>query len=147
MKKITRKQFLIVEIENTIEIEDSELERISNLEDDDRGEIIDDLFCDSQYKFYKSINDYTSDQCLELFDFEVPEYSEYLGQFDIIQDENEQFIVESDIYDVNYKDLNGVSRILINGDTLKTFYWDYSDIKRTDYKSYVRDQKINNILT
>lgn len=56
-------------------------------------------------------------------------------------------VIENDLYNVISILRNDYEMELINNKTLKTFYWDYSDLDRQeDLKSYIRDQKINNIL-
>ena len=139
MKKIIRKEFHIIETYSEIEVTDEELIRLSLLDEDEYNDEMFELF-ENNFRINVSTKDRFD---IESIKFNIPEQSESLGYIDII----DGCIIENDLYNVISILRNDYEMELINNKTLKTFYWDYSDLDRQeDLKSYIRDQKINNIL-
>lgn len=139
MKKIIRKEFHIIETYSEIEVTDEELIRLSLLDEDEYNDEMFELF-ENNFRINVSTKDGLD---LEDVKFKLPEQSECLGHIDIIDDN----IIENDLYNVISILRNDYKMELINNKTLETFYWDYSNLNRhKDLKSYIREQKINQLL-
>lgn len=139
MKKIIRKEFHIIETYSEIEVTDEELIRLSLLDEDEYNDEMFELF-ENNFRINVQSKDGFD---IESIKFKLPEQSELLGHIDII----DGCVIENNLYNVTSILRNDYEMELINNKTLKTFYWDYSNLDRQeDLKSYIRDQKINNIL-
>lgn len=135
MNKIIKKEYFVIEVEREFDISDNDLEIISEMSDEEKQEYIEEKLC--SYRYWGE-NDCGDDK-LKIKEMEIPEYSEYLGYIDIIKNDDID-------YDIILGSTINSDGVLLNGDTLETFYWDYSGVDRMDIKQYIRDIKLKDIL-
>ena len=141
--KLIRKEYHIIETFSEVEISYDDFERLSKLEDNDSfEERIYELF--NNFQVIVS-GDYSNE--LEIVDFKLPEQSESLGGFTIIDDNDNQRIFGCDMYRLDALLNNSSILTFLDPSTMKTFYWDYSEIKKFEnIKQCLRDIKIDDIL-
>jgi hypothetical protein len=132
--KLKRREYYIVEVFSEVEVSEEELTLLSNMDEDEYQDYTYDLF-DGKFKYYTTNDEYDFIE----YDFKYPEVGEWLSSFDTISD---NFIINKSLNDV----VVGKNIHLIDSETLKTFYWDYSNLKEMNIKSFLREKKINDLL-
>lgn len=131
--KLKRREYYIIETFSEVEITEEEMILLSNMDENQYDDYTYDLFED-KFKYYTS----NGDDLVE-YEFKYPEVGEYLGSFDVISDD--EVIIDKNINNVSINNI-----ILLDSKSLKTFYWDYTNLKETDIKSFIRENKLNKIL-
>ena len=140
---IIRKEYYIIETFSEIEVNDKELKRLSDLDEDEYEDEMFDKFRDGFKIFSSDCDDYGlyEENGLTEKKFERPEQSEYLGGIDIIVGRNDSAIINNNLSNV-FNELDP----LLDKKTLKTFYWDYSKYKILNIKEFIRSIKLNKLF-
>ena len=136
--KIIRKEYYIIETTNEIYLTNKQLKELTQLDEESQFFYLDELFMEDDG--YVSVYEEDEDKWSK-HKFILPEQSEPIGYMDLIEDDKEVYLINNELNDVKLE-----NNYLIDKENVKTFYWDFKDLKKTDFKSYLRHKKINSII-